>query len=238
MSTFAQNLALIQTQIKESCARVGRDPSDVFLLPISKTMPVNALQEALQVGCHTFGENKVQELLEKKTALENLHWHFVGRFQTNKVKSLLKAFKDNQHDFLLQSLDRESLAEALMTHGESLGYEKIACLLQVNLAGEGTKAGFSKSELLDFLTRWKDQTLLDFRGLMTIGPHTEDQGTIRTCFKQTRELFLEIKEHFFFPGWGTLSMGMSGDFQIAIEEGSTLVRLGTSLFGPRQTSAL
>ncbi len=228
--TVAANLAAVEARIREAEKRAGRKSCAVQLVLVSKTVAPEKVAEAAAAGIQDFGENRVQELLEKKQALANngLRWHMIGRLQSNKVKQVLP------HAFLIHSLDRLELAEEISRQAAALNIARVPCLIQINSSGETTKAGIKPEEAADFAAMLEKYPALAVEGLMTIGPLTEDAGLIRQAFKRTREIRDDLRRRFPGPKWDTLSMGMSGDFEIAIAEGATMVRIGSAVFGPRQ----
>ena len=218
----------IQTACQESgCA------DEVQLVAVSKTMPVERIQEVYDAGIKSFAENKVQEYLDKKDVLpEDIAWHFIGRLQTNKVKFLIAAACKGQLA-LLQSMDRVELANEIEKQAVKAGLKRLACLIQVNSSDEETKAGFRPQDVEAFVRSLKADSVIDVRGLMTIGPNTDDSTMIRRSFNIVRKLRDQLKGSFPEKCWDTLSMGMSADYKMAIAEGSTLVRVGTAIFGAR-----
>lgn len=194
---------------------------------VTKNVPVERIQEAFDAGARDFGENRVQEWLEKKPRLpQEIRWHFVGRLQTNKVKYLLA----EEPAPFLHSLDRIELAEEIEKQAEKRNV-RLDALIQVNTSGEATKAGFAPEAVEKTLESMKRFNRIRIRGLMTLGPLTEEEERIRAGFRQLRELRDEFRKK--DPEMIHLSMGMSSDFEIAVEEGATLVRLGAALFGER-----
>jgi len=195
-------------------------------LAVTKTLPVETIQQAYEAGLREFGENRVQEALEKMGKLPlDARWHLIGQLQTNKINKTLGKFA------LVHSIDSLHLAGAL---SERMGTGNQDVLLEVNASREASKAGVAPEEAV--VTSEKISMLpgLKLRGLMTVGPLTDDSKKQREAFKKLKGLFEEIKgKGFIQTGFSILSMGMSGDFEMAIEEGSTLVRVGTALFGPR-----
>lgn len=215
-----ERLQKVQEKIKRACIRAGRDPAEVRLVLVTKNVSVQAMREAFDRGMHDFGENRVQEFLEKKPKLPSeIHWHFVGHLQKNKVKNLVGEIT------LLHSLDRIDLAVEVQRRAEFRGCT-VEALLQVNTTGEAAKSGFSPQEVERVLKELKKFPRIRIRGLMTIGPLAEDTEKIRQSFRTLRLL----RDDF---GLQELSMGMSSDFQIAIEEGATILRIGTAIFGER-----
>ena len=198
------------------------------LVLVTKTVPVNRLLEAFEAGAKDFGENRVQELLSKKPELPSeIRWHFQGHLQTNKVKSLLGEI------VLLHSLDRIDLAEEIQKQAEKKTL-KVEALIQVNASAEATKSGFVPEEVEGVFEKLGSFDRIRIRGLMTIGPFTEDERLVRASFQKLRELRDQLRRRFPDAELRDLSMGMSSDFEIAIEEGASIVRVGTSVFGKRE----
>lgn len=214
-ATLAERLAAVRRRIGEAAARAGRDPDDVTLVVVSKEVEVDRIREALSAGATDLGENRAQDLVRKTQELGPHHqptWHFVGRLQSNKVKSLAP------HVTWWHSVDRSDLAPVLARHAPGA-----KVLVQVNLAGEEQKGGCAPAaapRLVDEL----GAAGLEVPGLMTVPPATRDP---RPYFAALRELATRL-------GLEHLSMGMTGDFETAVEEGATFVRIGTALFGPRR----
>lgn len=209
--------------------RTGRDPSSVTLIGVTKTRTPAEVQEAIAAGVVHLGENKVQELSTKVEALgrEGLTWHLIGSLQTNKVKAALPLVD------LIHSLDRDSLLEALAKEAERRG-SPVRALVQVNVSGELSKHGIAPAELVPFLRKASEGGWVEIEGLMTMAPADADAETARPHFRRLRELAQSVADlglpHVRMTH---LSMGMSGDFEVAIEEGATFVRVGTALFGER-----
>lgn len=223
-----QRLSEVRQRIIQAVARSKRDPSTIRLLAVSKTQPVSSLEEAYQAGQRAFAENRVQEWLEKAPILPNdCQWHLVGRLQTNKVKYL------NQNVEMIHSLDRFSLLETLDGQGERRGI-KWTTLVQVNIARDPAKAGLMPEEVPDFLNSVGDYPHVQVQGLMTIGALGASSMETQGFFRQLRELRDTLQSRD-LPGVNLreLSMGMSQDFELAIEEGATLVRVGRQIFGER-----
>jgi pyridoxal phosphate enzyme (YggS family) len=228
VSKISRSVQAVREQIIAAAERSGRDPSTVTLIGVSKTRTPAEIQEAIAAGVLHLGENKVQELQEKVAALgRGVTWHLIGTLQTNKVKQAL-ALAD-----LIHSLDRDSLLEALAKEAERRG-APVRALVQVNVSGEATKHGVAPAELLPFLRRVSERGWVHVEGLMTMAPPVDDPEAARPYFRQLRELSRAAAE-LALPRiqMHHLSMGMSGDFTVAIEEGATLVRVGTALFGER-----
>jgi len=223
-----KNLVEVRQRIDQAAARSNRDPRTVRLLAVSKTQPISALEEAYRVGQRRFAENRVQEWMEKASALKNdCEWHLVGSLQTNKVKYL------DQSVSMIHSLDRFSLLKTLNAQGERCGIIWTT-LVQVNIARDPAKAGFKPEEVPDFLKSIGDYPHVRIQGLMTIGAMNASATETQGFFRQLRVL----KDTMQSRKWSgvdlqELSMGMSGDFEMAIEEGATLVRVGRLIFGER-----
>ncbi|MGQ9778752.1 MAG: YggS family pyridoxal phosphate-dependent enzyme [Bacillota bacterium] len=220
----------VKDRIAAAARRSGRNPAEVTVVAVTKTVPVETIRAAMALGLCDLGENRVQEALAKQAVLgrEGLRWHLIGTLQTNKAKRAVESFD------LIHSLDRWELAEILARTAERLG-RKVPVLLQVNVTGEATKHGIPPEEVFSFLARllkWRD--LLVPSGLMTMAPLTEDPETTRPVFRRLGELFRTARTEFGLGvEWRWLSMGMSQDFEVAVEEGANLVRIGTAIFGAR-----
>jgi pyridoxal phosphate enzyme (YggS family) len=226
---YAENIAKVRERIAAACARVGRKPEEVRLIAISKTFPAECIRQAYEAGLRDFGENRVQEAMAKRPALSDLTvtWHLVGHLQTNKAKPARELFQ------WIHSVDSLRLAEKLDKVAPSRG-EKLPVLIEVNLGEEAAKAGAESSavgELAEALSRLET---LELRGLMVIPPFLEEPEMVRPYFRRLRELAKEVAARD-LPNVSMqeLSMGMSHDFEVAIEEGATMVRIGTAIFGPR-----
>ncbi len=227
---IAEQIQALKSSIRSILGTAGRPAGSVQFILVSKTVGPERIQEAYQAGVRDFGENRVQEFLEKKDKLPaDIRWHFIGRLQTNKVKSLLSCVPLP----LIHSLDRRDLADELIRQAEKLSIPKVPCLIQINSSGESTKAGFAPEEVLPFVESIQSP-VLDFRGLMTVGPLTEDPGLIRQAFRLVKNKQRELQKIFSGRSWDILSMGMSSDYEIAIEEGANLLRIGSAVFGKRQ----
>ena len=219
----------------EACARqCNRSPKEITLVAISKTHPVETLRSALSLGLKDFGENRVQEAESKILELGRgaARWHLVGHLQENKARRAVKLFD------IIHSLDSPSLARRLDRLCAENGREELSVLIQVDLAGEETKAGVAADELPGLLAAVKECPRLRLIGLMTLPPFFEEAEAVRPFFKNLRELRdgLHARGHFGEEP-GELSMGMSHDFEVAIEEGATMLRIGTAIFGERNPSA-
>ena len=229
MASIRENLEQVRERIARAAQRVGRRPEEILLVAVSKTVPVERIREAIEAGVPALGENRVQEAKEKIQALGRtmVPWHLVGHLQTNKVKDALALFD------LIHSVDRLSLAEELDRRARVAG-KRVDVLVQINVAGEATKGGFRDDELRPTLEALAGLEGLRVRGLMAIPPEPQEPEESRPYFKTMRTL-LETARGWRIPGLDleALSMGMSADFEVAIEEGATIVRVGTAIFGPR-----
>lgn len=222
-----ENLSRVRERIRLAALRAGRPYEEIRLVAVSKNVGVDRIKEALAGGITSFGENRAQELLKKYPQLPpELEWHFIGHLQTNKVRKVVG------HISLLHSLDRWSLAEEMHRVASETGKE-VQALVQVNVAGEESKHGISPAEAEDFVGEVNTLRGIRLRGLMTMAPECDDPVEIRYVFRQTRELSRLLEER--IPGLQMeyLSMGMSGDFEVAVEEGANILRLGTAVFGRR-----
>ena len=211
-------------------------PTEVCLVAVSKTKPASDLLIAYNLGQRIFGENRIQELLIKKDKLpDDIEWHFIGHLQTNKVKFIVPFIS------LIQSVDSVKLLKTINSEAYKNG-RKVDCLLQLHIATEETKFGFNADEVHAFLKSDEYKTLNNIRvcGMMGMATFTEDDGLIKKEFSYLAKQFFEIKKTYFLDktSFKELSMGMSGDYKIALAEGSTMIRLGSSVFGERQKASL
>ena len=225
--TIKDNIYEIRGRIEEAALRSGRDPSDICLITVSKTRSAEEIDIAAGCGITDIGENKVQEILAKKPYVSSdIRWHLIGHLQTNKVKSVIDKVD------VIHSVDSIHLAEEIDKRAAQAGIIKDV-LLQVNVAEEPQKFGFSmgdaKIAAADILRQFEH---VKIRGLMQIAPYAEDPEDVRIYFRQLHDLYLRLKEST-LPDADMLSMGMSGDFEIAVEEGATHIRVGTAIFGER-----
>ncbi len=225
---IAENLDEVRNRIDQACERAGRDPKEVTLIAVSKTKPLAMLEEAYAHGARDFGENWVQEIQEKVPLLpEDIHWHMIGHLQRNKVKYIIDKVS------LIHSVDSVRLAEEIEKQAEKHDVE-IDVLIEVNMAEEETKFGLKKDEVIQMVKECAKLPRLHIKGLMTIAPFVENPEDNRQYFKAIRELSVDIsRENIDNVSMGILSMGMTGDFEVAVEEGATLVRVGTGIFGER-----
>lgn len=226
MSSLEERYRSIQDRIERACDRAGRQANDVTLVAVSKTHPKETIQELHDLGHRRFGENKVQEGLLKVPDLpKDIEWRMIGHLQTNKCRDAVRLFH------MIESVDSIKVAEELQKHGDR-ALKQIPVLLEINAAGEATKYGFRPDEILEQLEPLNAMSRLEIHGLMTIAPYTQDPERVRPFFQQLRALRDQLETRLGAP-LPTLSMGMSGDFEIAIEEGATVVRVGSGIFGPR-----
>ena len=222
VATVAERLQAVRLRIADACARTGRSPDEVTLVAVTKGFPPEAVREAAAAGVRHFGENRIQEAQAKLPALGDLSpkptWHMVGHLQTNKVKTALNLFD------IIQSVDSFHLAEAINRRAPQP--DRVPVLLGVNVAAEPAKYGFSPDELPSQAEAIRRLPGLDVRGLMTVAPMTDDREQLRPIFRRLRQLAqsLQLPE---------LSMGMTDDFETAVEEGASIVRVGRAIFGER-----
>jgi pyridoxal phosphate enzyme (YggS family) len=224
---LAENLDAIRTRIAAACARTGRSAAEVTLLAVSKTHPPEVVREAARLGVGVFGENKVQEAKAKIPHCPGaLRWHFIGHLQSNKARDAVELFE------MVQSVDSLALARELNKRCEAAA-RRLPVLLEVNLAGEASKFGYAPERLLAELAEINALPRLEIHGLMTVPPWKPVAEQVRPFFRALRELKLRCEDALGAP-LPHLSMGMSGDFEVAIEEGATIIRVGTALFGERK----
>ncbi len=232
MASIAQNVLEINARIRAACSRVGRDAAGVSLIGVTKMVPVDRIREGVVAGVRILGENYAQEAQKKLEALADMSvsWHFIGHLQSNKAKLVLETFA------CIHSVDRESLARELDRQAQKLG-KRMPVLLQVNTGQEDTKSGLAPEELLPFFERLTACDGIEVRGLMSLPPYYDDPEQVRPHFRKLRELLHRLRERIATPEKLTeLSMGMSHDFEVAVEEGATMIRVGTALFGTRSVS--
>ena len=224
-----RRLEELKERICSACERSKRNPDGVQLVLVTKEVSVERIKEAYDLGMRDFGENRVQELVEKQRQLpQDVRWHFIGHLQTNKVKAVVG------NVVLIHSLDRLRLADEIQKQAVK-NKQTQAVLIQVNVAREGTKYGFDPKaveEAVSYIT--SDCDRLNLCGLMAIGPNTEDSKRIHSSFHELFILRDQLRKRFPRSDWEYLSMGMSADFELAIEEGANMLRLGSAVFGPRE----
>ncbi len=226
--SVCDNYKAVEDKVQKACERAGRARSEVTLIAVSKTKPLSMIQELLPLGVRDFGENKVQELTAKEEALQkDIRWHMIGHLQRNKVKYVVdKACMIHSVDSLrlAQEISREAVKHETM----------VSILIEVNVAGEESKFGVSPSETEDLVRETAKLPNIQVEGLMTIAPYVEDPEENRPVFRNLRNLSVDIRgKNIDNVNMNVLSMGMTGDYEVAIEEGATHVRVGTGIFGER-----
>ena len=224
----AQNLDYVRDAIAQAAARAGRDAQEVTLIAVSKTVPLHLVQIAYNLGVTNFGENRVQDALPKIAEFSppDLRWHMIGHLQSNKASKVIGAFAS------VESVDSLHLAQALERHAANKGI-RLPVLLQVNVSGEASKEGISPDEALEMARQIVALPHLLVEGLMTIAPIAYNQEEIRPVFRQLRLLRDHLRNEVPQSDWRHLSMGMTDDYRVAIEEGATIVRIGRAIFGER-----
>ena len=219
----------VEEKIEKACERSGRSRSDVTLIAVSKTKPIEMMQEAMQAGVSIFGENKVQEIVKKEVELpKNVEWHLIGHLQRNKVRQIAGKVAR------IHSVDSLRLAEQIQKEYEKIG-ETANILIEVNVAKEESKFGLMPEETEEVIREIAKFPNIKVRGLMTIAPFVENPEENRIHFQNLRKLLVDINaKNIDNISMNELSMGMTGDYEVAIEEGATYVRVGTGIFGSRQ----
>lgn len=222
-TSVAENLMELNKKISASCERVGRDIKDINIIAVTKYVSINRAKEACDSGIFHLGENYEEGILNKHQELNNkVNWHFIGSLQTRKVKNIIDIV-----DYI-HSLDRLSLAKEINKRAS----KEVKCFIQVNVSGEASKHGISPDELVSFIKMLEEFSFIKIVGLMTMAPFTDDKAVIRACFRKLKELQNNVQALSLpFAPCQELSMGMSNDFEIAVEEGATFLRIGTSLVG-------
>jgi len=224
--SLADNLAAVRDRIAAACLRAGRSPGEVTLLAVSKNHPAASVAEAVSLGVRLFGENRVQEAKAKIPECPgSARWHFIGHLQSNKARDAVALFE------MIESVDSLALAAELQKQAERQA-KTLKMLLEVNVAGESSKFGWNPERLVTEFTELNRFDRLELHGLMTVAPYAVKPETVRPVFRRLRALRDHCADLQGAP-LPVLSMGMSGDLEVAIEEGATLVRVGTALFGPR-----
>ncbi len=223
-----ENIKLVQKNIEDACSRSGRDPREVMLIAVSKTKPVPALEEAYNCGMRDFGENKVQELVEKAEVLpKDIRWHMIGHLQRNKVKYIVDKV------YLIHSVDSLRLAEEISKEALKKNVT-VDILVEVNVAEEETKFGSTAEETAELVCQIAALNGIRVKGLMTIAPYVENPEDNRKFFLKLKQLAVDIeRKNIDNVTMQVLSMGMTGDYAVAVEEGASYVRVGTGIFGAR-----
>lgn len=224
-----KNVQIIKEKIAEICDNSERNQKEITLIAVSKTNPLSVIEDAYSAGIIDFGENKAQELRDKSKLVEsNFNWHFIGHLQTNKVKYVIDSAE------YIHSVDTIKLASAIDSKASSINkIQKI--LIEVNTSGESSKFGIHDFEnLKNFIEECNSYSNIEVKGLMTMAPYTSDENIIRKCFSELRDMKEKLNNQ--WNNISELSMGMTNDYKIAIEEGSTMLRIGTAIFGERDKS--
>jgi len=228
---LAENIDRVQKRIAAACGRAGRNPDEVTLVAVTKSQPPEIVGEAARLGLTLFGENKIQEAKAKiPLCSSRLKWHFIGHLQTNKARDAVELFE------MVQSVDSLYLAEELNKRAEQAA-KRLPVLLEINVVGEASKFGCRPDKLRAELEQLNALQRVEIHGLMTVPPWTKDPEEVRPIFRQMRELKEECEQKLGAP-LPHLSMGMTGDFEVAVEEGATMVLIGTALFGERRRKAV
>jgi pyridoxal phosphate enzyme (YggS family) len=232
MDDLVERIRQVRLRVAEAATRSGRSADDVTIIAVTKTVPAERVAMAYELGLKVFGENRVQEARAKIAALPYppIRWHLIGHLQSNKVARAVELFD------LIHSVDSIRLAEALDRSAEARG-KTVPVLLQVNVSGETSKEGVSIADLPALAAEALRLPHLRVQGLMTIAPYTTQLEEVRPVFRRLRELRDELRQRFPDSSWDALSMGMTNDFEVAIEEGATMVRIGRAIFGERPTEA-
>lgn len=227
------NLRKIESDIASACSESGRNREDVKLIAVSKTKPVSALQEAYDLGIRDFGENKVQELLDKYEQMPgDIRWHMIGHLQRNKVKYIVDKV------YMIHSVDSYRLAEEISREAVKKNVN-VSVLIEVNVAGEESKFGASAEETVSLVEDIAKLPNLTIRGLMTIAPYVENSEENRLYFAKLRQIYVDIiHKNIDNVCMKELSMGMTGDYETAITEGATYIRIGTGIFGEREYTSV
>lgn len=229
---ISENIRQVEDNIKSACKRAGRNENEVTLIAVSKTKPASMLKEAYDSGCRHFGENKVQELIDKYEVLpKDIKWHMIGHLQTNKVKYIVDKV------YLIHSVDSLRLAEQI--NREALKRKiSVSILIEVNIADEETKYGVKIEEAEALIIEISKLPAISIKGLMTVAPYVENSEENRQYFVKLRQLSVDImNKNIDNVSMDILSMGMTGDYQVAVEEGASYVRVGTGIFGERDYTA-
>lgn len=226
--SIAENIAKVRERIEKACQKADRNTADVELVAVTKVVEVDRIYEAIDAGIQIIGENRVQEAWQKYQSVgDKVQWHLIGHLQTNKVKRALQFAR------FIHSVDSLHLAEEIQKQAQKMD-KTVDILVQVNTSGEQTKFGFAPEESLDAVKYIALLPQVKIKGLMTIGAFLPDPEDVRPCFRQLRRLRDEIRKcQIDRVEMDILSMGMTGDFEVAIEEGSTMIRVGRSIFGKR-----
>ncbi|MCP4632596.1 MAG: YggS family pyridoxal phosphate-dependent enzyme [candidate division Zixibacteria bacterium] len=225
---ISANYAEVKEKISNVCRRIGIDENNITIVAITKTHTIDVVKTVIDCGIKDVGESRIQEAETKIETVRKLgvNYHFVGHLQSNKVRKAVEMFD------LIHSVDSVKIAKVISDESKKAG-RRMKLLLQLNCSGEASKSGFQPDEIVDTAGEISEFEGIEIKGIMTIGPWVEDEGMIRDDFRMTKKKFDEVKSKFPKLALEYLSMGMSGDYQIAIEEGANMIRLGTVLFGHR-----
>ncbi len=228
MSRIEENLRTVKARVEQACEKSGRAAGDVKLIAVSKTKPVSMLREAYDLGCRDFGENKVQELVEKYEQLpKDIRWHMIGHLQRNKVKYIVDKV------CMIHSVDSLRLAEEISREAVKHNVT-VSVLVEVNVAGEESKFGVTAQETLPLVEQIAKLPNIVVKGLMTIAPYVENPSENRLYFEKLKQIYVDIiQKNIDNVSMEELSMGMTGDYEVAVEEGATYIRVGTGIFGER-----
>lgn len=226
--TVKDRYEIVVENIKKACERSGRNPEDITLISVTKTHGAELINEAIDAGAKDIGENKAQELCNKYDDVKPVRWHFIGHLQTNKVKTIVDKV------VMIHSVDSDKLASEIDKRAKSSGVV-MDILVEINIGMEDSKSGATEEEARDLIKKIRDEYQnLRVRGLMCVPPITNNPENSRRYFRKLKDIFESIKELSEDESFDTLSMGMSGDYEVAIEEGATVVRVGTAIFGARE----
>lgn len=226
--TVKDRYEIVLENIKKACERSGRNPEDITLISVTKTHGAELINEAIDAGAKDIGENKAQELCNKYDDVKPVRWHFIGHLQTNKVKTIIDKV------VMIHSVDSDKLASEIDKRAKSSGVV-MDILVEINIGMEDSKSGATEEEARDLIKKIRDEYQnLRVRGLMCVPPITDNPENSRRYFRKLKDIFESIKELSEDEYFDTLSMGMSGDYEVAIEEGATVVRVGTAIFGARE----
>lgn len=226
--TVKDRYEIVLDNIKKACERSGRNPEDITLISVTKTHGAELINEAIDAGAKDIGENKAQELCNKYDDVKPVRWHFIGHLQTNKVKTIIDKV------VMIHSVDSDKLASEIDKRAKSSGVV-MDILVEINIGMEDSKSGATEEEARDLIKKIRDEYQnLRVRGLMCVPPITDNPENSRKYFKKLKDIFDSIKELSGDENFDTLSIGMSGDYEVAIEEGATVVRVGTAIFGARE----
>lgn len=227
MSTIGKNYISVKERVAAAAVKSGRKPEDIMLVAVSKTKPVEEIKQAVEAGAHILGENKVQEVMAKYDEIPHVQWHLIGHLQTNKVKYIIDKVK------MIHSVDSLKLAEEISKRALKANVI-MNVLVEINIGGEASKSGVTPQEAEDLCVEISKLKGIKIKGLMTVAPFVENPQETRVYFKKMNKLFVDIRaKNYDNIDMVYLSMGMTNDFEVAIEEGANIVRVGTAIFGAR-----